>query len=252
MTNVRIQSFSASLFLALFLSACVASNASAQAPSGAPALGLIAKTMNGHVGDVPATEGSTVYSGDYLTTEQGGAMLVRFGPLSLELQPSSGAHIYRAPYGVIVELNHGTAIYATPGNQQNLVIVASDVRVTPVLTLADMGRVSLEDPCHVSVYSQRGQVDVQTGTESRVVEEGKAYRVTAMNEVSYREYVSPDINDYHSYHGHKACAAALQTVHSTHAPLVAAQSHFLLVSSVTVGVITGVFIHEAFESPARP
>jgi hypothetical protein len=252
MTTVRIQSFSASLFLALFLAACVASNASAQVPSGAPALGLIAKTMNGHVGDASATEGSTVYSGDYLTTEQGGAMLVRFGPLSLELQPSSGAHIYRAPYGVIVELNHGTAIYATPGNQQNLVIVASDVRVTPVLTLADMGRVSLEDPCHVSVYSQRGQVDVQTGTESRVVEEGKAYRVTAINEVSYREYVSPDINDYHSYHGHKACAAALQTVHSTHAPLVAAQSHFLLVSSVTVGVITGIFIHEAFESPARP
>ena len=252
MITARIQFFLASVLFALVLVACVASNACAQTPSTAPALGLIANTINGNVGDAAAIEGSTVYSGDYLSTREGGSMLVRFGSLSLELQPSSGAHIYRAPYGVIVELNHGTAVYATPGSQQNLVIVASDVRVTPVLSLADMGRVSLEDPCHVSVYSQRGQVDVQTGPESRVVEEGKAYKVTAMNEVSYREYVSPDVNDYHSYHGHKACAAPLQMVHSTHGPIAAGQGHFLLVSGAAVGVLTGIGIYKALASPDRP
>lgn len=248
MITARMQ-FLASVLFALVLAA---PSASAQTPSGAPALGLIANTINGNVGDAAAIEGSTVYSGDYLSTREGGSMLVRFGSLSLELQPSSGAHIYRAPYGVIVELNHGTATYATPGSQQNLVIVASDVRVTPVLSLADMGRVSLEDPCHVSVYSQRGQVDVQTGPESRVVEEGKAYRVTAMNEVSYRDFVSPDVSDYHSYHTHRACAAPTQTVHSNRAAIAAGTSHFVLVSSVVVGAATGILIYKALESPSRP
>lgn len=252
MNSTRIQSVLASCFFVLFLTVCLSSNAGAQAPAGAPALGLIAKTMNGNIGDTAATEGSTVYSGDYLATREGGSMLVRFGALSLELQPSSGAHIYRAPYGVIVELNHGTAVYTTPGAQQNLVIVASDVRVTPVLSLPDMGRVSLDDPCHVSVYSQHGQVDVQTGSESRVVEEGKAYKITAMNELSYRDYVSPDANDYHNYHTHKGCAAPTEWAHSTKGPLHPAQSRFLLVASVTVGVITWFGISEAFESPSRP
>jgi hypothetical protein len=252
MIATRLQFFLVSAVFALVFVACVASNACAQTPSAAPALGLIANTINGNVGDAAAIEGSTVYSGDYLATREGGSMLVRFGSLSLELQPSSGAHIYRAPYGVIVELNHGTAIYATPGSQQNLVIVASDVRVTPILSLADMGRVSLEDPCHVSVYSQRGQADVQTGPESRVVEEGKAYKVTAMNEVSYRDFVSPDVSDYHSYHTHKACAAPTQMVHSNRAAIAAGTSHFVLVSSVVVGVTTGILIYKALESPARP
>jgi len=58
-------------------------------------------------------------------------LLVRVGPLSLELQGSSAVHIYRAPYGAIVELNRGTVVYTTPGTQENIVIVASDVRVTP-------------------------------------------------------------------------------------------------------------------------
>ena len=252
MNSVRIPPVLKSCFFVLFLAACLSANASAQAPSGAPALGLIAKTMNANIGDSAATEGSTVYSGDYLTTREGGSMLVRFGALSLELHPSSDAHIYRAPYGVIVELNHGTAVYTTPGSQQNLVIVASDVRVTPVLALADMGRVSLDDPCHVSVYSQRGQVDVQTGSESRLVEEGKAYKVTAMNEVAYREYVSPDVNDYHNYHTHKGCAAPAEWAHSGKGALFAAHSHFTLVASVTVGVITWFGASEAFESPSRP
>jgi hypothetical protein len=249
MTTARMQPILV-LFIALFL---VASVARAQTPAAAPALGLIATTINGNIGDAPATEGSTVYSGDYLTTREGGSMLVRFGALSLELQPSSGAHIYRAPYGVIVELNRGTASYTTPGSQLNLVIVASDVRVTPVLALADMGRVSLDDPCHVSVYSQRGQVDVQSGSESRLVEEGRAYKVTAMNEISYRDYVSPDVNDYHSYHTHnRACAAATQTVHSNRAPIAPATSHFVLISSLIVGAATGILIYRAVESPALP
>jgi len=233
----------------VFSCACVSAFAQTPPPSN-PALGLVAQSVSAHLGNAAAAEGATVYSGDYLSTEDGGSLLVRVGALSLELQASSAAHIYRAPYGAVVELNHGTAIYTTPGGHENIVIVASDVRVTPELSLADLGRVSMDDPCNITVYSQRGQVNVQVGSESRQVEEGKAYRVHAINELSYREYLSPDASDYHKYHDHSPCAP-LEMVKGK-PPIAPGQSRFLYVAA---GVGTGLTVWgvvKAVESPTRP
>ena len=125
MKIVRLFSVAAAFGLVVALAPVLA-----QAPPSNPALGLVAKSVSGHIGEAAVTEGATVYSGDYLSTEENGSLLVRVGALSLELQASTGAHIYRAPYGAVVELNHGTVVYTTPGTQENIVIVASDVWVT--------------------------------------------------------------------------------------------------------------------------
>ena len=240
------------IFIALMSVFCCAANASmaeAQQTRGT-ALGLVAKADRGQVDKAAATEGSTIYSGDYLSTDNGGSLLVRVGSLSVNLESASGAHIYRTPYGAIVELDEGSVVYTTPGNNENIVVVANDVRLTPALSVADLGRVSINDPCNVTVYSQRGQVNVQSGAESHFVEEGKAYRVRGENAVSYRQYVSPDDNDYHSYHVHKACAA--MTTVKGHPPIAAGQSKFLLVTGVLAGTATGIGVWKALESPARP
>jgi hypothetical protein len=236
------------LALAIFAVSTSAS-ISAQQTKGA-ALGLVAKAQNAQIGSSPLSEGATIYSGDYLNTASDGTLLIRIGPLSLSLESSSAVHIYRAPYGAVVELDQGSIVYTTPGTGENLITVANDVRVTPAASLPDLGRVSINDPCNVTVYSQRGQADVKTGTDSHFVEEGKAYRVRGDNEISYRQYVSPDDNDYHNYHGHKPCVA-LETVHG-HAPIAPGQSHFLLVTGAVVGVATGIAIWKAYESPNRP
>jgi hypothetical protein len=173
--------------------------AQTQPNTAAPPLGPVARAEKAHIGEPALTVGATIYSGDYVSTEDGGALLIRIGGLSLELRGSSAAHLYRTPYGAIAELNRGTAIYNTPGRHENLVIVASDVRVTPVLSVADIGRVTINDPCNVTVASQRGQADVRVGSESHNVEEGKDYRVHTLNEVSYHQWVSPDVDNYHEY-----------------------------------------------------
>ncbi len=234
----------------LFLVACAGTPLMGQSSAQTAALGLTAKTSGGQIGNAAASEGSSIYSGDYLSTAENGSILVRIGALSLELQSSSAVHIYRAPYGAIVELNRGSVVYTTPGGQQNLVIVASDVRVTPVLSEADFGRVTMDDPCNVTVYSQRGETNVQVGSENRTVEQGKAYRVRAENEISYRKYLSPDADDYHDYHEHHPCAP-VEMVHG-HAPIAPGQSRFLLVAAVAVGTGTGIAVWKAFESPATP
>jgi hypothetical protein len=215
-----------------------------------PVLGLVAKSTGGKIGDTVALEGSSVFSGDYLSTEENGSLLVRIGPLSLELQGSSAAHIYRAPYGAVVELNRGTVVYSTPGTQENLVVVASDVRVTPVVSVPELGRVTIDNPCDVTVYSQRGQANVQVGPENQMVEEGKAYRVRAENEISYRQYLSPDDGDYHRYHEHHPCAPVEMV--KGRLPIAPGQSRFLLVSAAAIGTATGIGVWKALESPSRP
>lgn len=221
-----------------------------RAQAQAQTLGMIARSAGAHIGNAPAPEGSSVYSGDYLSTDDDGSVLLRIGTLSLELQGSSGAHIYSAPYGAVVELNRGTVLYTTPGGKENLVIVAADVRVTPDVSLPDFGRVSLDNPCEVSVHSQRGQANVQSGKELRMIEQGKAYKVRAENQISYRKYLSPDDKEYHRYHEHEPCAA-LETVKGR-PPIAPGQSHFMLVAIGVAGGLTTWGVVKALESPDRP
>lgn len=238
------------LLLAVVSAAAVAV-ANAQA-AGAPAaaLGLVAKSVKAHIGNAAASDGASVYTGDLLSTEQGGSMLVKFSGLTLELLDNTSVHVYAAPYGAVVEMEHGTVNYATPGNSQNIVIVASDVRVTPYLSVADAGRVSMEDPCNLTVSTVHGTADVQAGHESRTIEQGKTFRVRSENQVSYRKYLSPDASDYHDYHQHTPCAP-MQALKG-HSPVAAGQSRFLYVAGAVIGGATWWALSEATESAKRP
>jgi len=236
--------------VASLICASGAGAAFAQAPAPNEPLGIVVNAVSAQIGSSTATEGATIFSGDYLTTADNGILLVRIAGLSLELQASSSLHLYRAPYGAVAELNSGAVTYNTPGGAQNLVIVASDVRVTPVLNLPDFGRVSIEDQCNVAVQSQKGQADVHSGSESHLIEQGKAYRVRAENSISYRKYLSPDDSDYHNYHEHKPCGV-LQSLKGR-PPIAAGESKFLYLAIGTGIVITTIPIVKAFESPNRP
>ena len=237
------------LILILVATACIVP-LSTRAQSS-PALGVVTQSSGGSIGNASVTEGSTVYTGDYLSTNDNGTLVVRLSGLTLQLEGSSAAHIYSAPYGAVVELDRGAVRYTTPGSQQNLIIVASDVRVTPALGIPDFGRVSIDDPCNLTVYSQRGTATAQSGSESHLVEEGKAYRVRALNEVDYRQYVSPDANDYHNHHQHHECAAPVNLAKGK-PPIAGGQSRFLLVAAAAIGAGAGFGVWKALESPDRP
>ena len=239
-----------SILMSVLFAAATVAPFRAEAQSS-PALGLVVQSSGASIGNTGAVEGSTVYTGDYLSTNENGTLLVRIGGLSLQLEGSSSVHVYTAPYGAVVELDRGAVRYTTPGTQQNVIIVASDVRVTPEVGVPDFGRVSIDDPCNLSVYSQRGTANAQVGSESKLVEQGKTYRVRAVNEVDYSQYVSPDVSDYHNHHRHRECPAPL-TMAKGKLPAAPARSAFLLVSSVLIGVGTGVAIWKATESPDRP
>lgn len=238
--------------LILLLSVALASPLLAQAPAQTPgvALGIVVTADRASLGSTAVSAGESVYSGDFLSTGENGSLQLRIGQLSLQLEASSSMHVYTAPYGAVVELNGGSVIYTTPGGKQNAVIVANDVRVTPDVTQPDLGRVTIENPCEVTVYSQRGQAIAQSGKESHLIEQGAAYHVRAENKISYRQYLSPDDNDYHRYHDHEPCAPAYLT-HS-HLPVAAAGSHFVMASAVIIGAGVGIGVYKSLESPDKP
>jgi hypothetical protein len=225
---------------------------SAQAAAAAnTSLGVVTKSLSAHLGSSAGAEGATIFSGDYLSTDAGGVLQVRVGNLSVELQASSTAHIFQAPYGVIVALNRGTLAYNKPSGLPNVVIVTSDVRITPVVSLPGTGRVSAEDPCNLMIQSERGQANVQVGSASQLVEQGKAFRVRPISSVSERTSVSPDADNYHESHQHQPCQGPTQTLNNQR-PKPASFSPF---TAVAVGVgIAGTIIPlvGAFESPSRP
>jgi hypothetical protein len=235
--------------LALFVSLLSGAIVFAQTPN-AP-LGLVGNARSAHIGNSPVSDGATVYSGDFLSTDNDGAMLVRIGSISVELLSDSSAHIYRAPYGAVLELNKGSVVYSTPGGSENVVIVASDVRVVPAEHRADFGRVTIDDPCNVTVESQRGEASVRVAYETKIIEEGKAYRVRAENSISYRKYLSPEDTDYHHYHEHAPCAAAYQTMKGR-PPVAPGQSRFLYVAIGATAGLTTFGVIKALESPSRP
>jgi hypothetical protein len=123
--------------------------------------------------------------------------------------------------------------------------------VTPVLSLAEYGRVSIDDPCNVTVSSIRGQANVQSGSESHTIEEGKTYRVRAENELNYSKYLSPEESTYHDFHSHRPCAPVIQSLR-TRPPVPAGSSKFLLLAATATGAVTIFAVSEALESPDRP
>lgn len=215
-----------------------------------PPLGMVAKSLSARVGNNVANDGETVFSGDLVSTQDGGSLLVRIGTLSLQLESNSSAYIFRTPYGGIVELLKGSAVYERPGGSQNIVIVASDVRVTPVLSSPGMGRVRLDDPCKISVTVQRGQAAVRVGTESKLIEGGKSFRVAAEYAVSVQEARSPEADDYHSSHYHRPCAGSQSA--QGRPPIAPGHSKFIYLATGTAIVVTLIPTLEALESPSRP
>lgn len=241
--------------LAGVLSDAVASTSveiSAQAvPAENSPLGMVTKSMSARIGSSASSEGATIYSGDYLSTDPDGALQVRVGNLSVDLKGGSSAHIFRATYGVIITLSRGTLAYNKPSGQPNVVIVASDVRITPVVSVASSGSVSVDDPCNLLIQSLRGQIYVQVGAQSQMVEQGKAFRVRPISSVSEHSPVSPDADDYHASHSHQACAGPTQTMRGGH-PLPQGQSRFIYAVAAGGVIITIIPLMEALESPNRP
>jgi hypothetical protein len=120
-------------------------------------------------------------------------------------------------------LQRGTVTFRSE-NGTGVEIKADDVRVRPHSPVLTIGQVTLQD-CDILVTARTQDLEVTAGKETKILEEGKTYRVVRKG----------------------ACGAV-----SNHAPLAVGQSRFFL---LPVAIATGVVIlgiHKGLESPDRP
>lgn len=214
-------------------------------------LGVVQKANRAHLGPSAVTEGATIYAGEMLSTEAGGALELRVASSRFELPENSQASFYSRPKGSAAELSGGTLAFRRDAGGADIEVVASDVRIVPEGDAAVMGQVTIVSPCKITVSSFLGPLHVTSGIETHTIQEKESYSVLPeVSVLDVRAHISPDDPEYHQSHTHKACAARY-TQHSR-APLAAGTSRFLLIAAATVGFVTVLAVSEALESPDRP
>ncbi len=196
--------------------------ADASLPAAQNSLGVVTQASNAHLNTAVASTGATLYIGDRLGTDAKGAMSVRAGTVQLILSEDSTLFMNRDESGLIPRLDRGSVGFHVEGNE-GFRVVAADVTVRAQSPVSTVGQVTLEN-CYVLVTSRVKSLEVTAGKETKIVEEGKSYRVALGG----------------------PCAMA-----HNRGPIITAHSRFWAVP-VALGVATYIGIDEALDSPDRP
>jgi hypothetical protein len=192
-------------------------------PAQAPQTGVVLQTANAKLNTNDAAIGTTIFDGDRMETQEKGALNLRSGPVQLTLSEQSTVWMNHENLILAPTLQRGTVTFRDETGT-GVEIKADDVLVRPHTPGLTIGQVTLQD-CDVLVTARTQSLEVTAGKETKIVEEGKTYRVVRKN----------------------ACGAYLN-----HTPLMVGQSRFLI---LPVAIATGVIIWgvtKGLESPDRP
>ena len=191
-------------------------------PGQTVSLGVISQSSGGHLNNTVASVGATVFDGDRITTEVAGGLTLRYGSVQLLLSEDSALLMNHDASTLTPMLQRGTVGFRVEGDT-GLRISSGDVRVRPQSSALTVGQMTLEN-CAVVVTSRVQSLEVTAGKETKIVEEGKSYRVV--------------------FDG----ACANQKDQQLQSPL---HSRFSLIPAAVIG-ITIWAVHEAIESPDSP
>jgi hypothetical protein len=195
-------------------------------PGQTTALGVLMQSSGGHIGTALASAGATIYDGDRLSTDAMGALSLRAGTVQLSLSENATLVMHRDESGLTPTLERGSVLFNVEGG--GLRLSAADVRVRPQSSAPTIGQMTLEQ-CAVVVTSRQQPLEVIAGTETKIVEEGKSYRVTILE---------------------GPCSAKSN---SNRPPLTSGRnSRFWLITLIGAGVAAFVPLLQALESPDRP
>lgn len=144
-------------------------------PAQAPVLGAVTQSSGGHLNNSTASVGTTIYDGDSLSTETAGSITLSAGPTQVTLAGDSAVLVNHDGAGLTATLQRGSLAFRVESGG-SLKINAVDVHIRPLSSGPTAGQVTLEN-CAVVVTSRVQSLEVTAGKETKVVEEGKSYRV---------------------------------------------------------------------------
>ncbi len=146
----------------------------------ADALGFVVLADHASSGSLAAAEGTTIYDGDRLSTEAGGALRLQVGEAFVSLAEESCVMVHKGGSGAKqefeAELVSGTVVLSV-ANGTDAEIVASGADVRPLGAPRGVVQVRMVKPLELVVFARKGPSEVSYHGESATVEEGKSVRV---------------------------------------------------------------------------
>src|ERR1700676_2063350 len=215
-------------------------------PAQNQAAGVVLDAKSAHVGGSDLTNGTSLYSGDVVTTESEGHAQLRVHQTKFALIGESDGAFFSGTNGAVAELRHGTLIVGLNNPSERFEIFASDVRIVPMSERPVLAQITMNSTCDVQIKVMHGRLETTSGKETRTLEEGHAYDVTPeflVND-SRNPAISPDANGYHRGHEHGTCALAAK---SGRPALIAGSSHFIELVGVGTPALLIPILWEAFE-----
>src|SRR5882672_661953 len=203
------------LFSALVLTSLFGGAAAAQTPPAA--VGVVSAAQAAHVGSAPLTQGSTVFSGDLLKTDDKEWIQVSVKQVRINLGENSSMRIFWQEGRTVVELERGVITYAAPGAGESVTIFAQDVKFVPDTSRPAEGQISVRSRCELRAEAVRSTLQATSGRETKTIEESKSFSVTSEIGIEYKDSWQPVLADYpdfprdaqyHHSHSHAACAVA--------------------------------------------
>lgn len=198
-----------------------------------PAIGTLVSADRVTVGSSPASVGTTIFSGDQIATEQSGRAQVRAGAARLALSESSAVVWDREGETASATLRSGTATFST-ANARALALHVGSAVIRPQGDVPTIGNVTVLGPKELVIRCSRGALTISVDDDTRVVQEGTAYRVV----------LDPNAN------ANAASDAAAPWPQVP--PQRAGRSRFVWYAIGFAAVLTWFAVSEALESPDRP
>jgi hypothetical protein len=202
----------------------------------ADALGTVVAANGASVSGTGAAVGTTIFSGDKLSTADDGSVQLRAGAARFLLSKSSIATIGEDSGTPVATLLRGSATFSTAAAKA-FSLIASTAVIRPKSDEPTIGQVTLLDAKQLLVQCTRGALTITVAGDSRVIPEGSAYRVVLDPSEEAQQQPPPE---------------GAGTKGSGRPPISAGTSKFVWYAIGATALVTAIVIYEACESPDRP
>jgi hypothetical protein len=164
------------VFAILVLTAGLAAVPAIAGPS-AP-VGIVTSAQHAAIGHVVATDGTSIYDNDTITTAHNGALRLQFGSSQMVLTGSTVVSLSKTDAGVIATVVSGAVRFSSVPGSPLEVRALKAVVVRAKGEQAAVGQLSVTGPTSFQIGSTKGDLDVAVNGVEHVVEASTAYNVS--------------------------------------------------------------------------
>jgi|SRR5579872_4859553 len=146
----------------------------------ADALGVVVLADGAKLGSQAASEGTTIYDGDRLSTGAEGSLRLLVGEAFVYLPQNSCVTVHKRAGEALqefeAELVSGTAVLSVAAGSA-AEIIASSARIRSIGETRGVVEVGVVGPHELMVFARRGPAQISYHGETETIAEGKSYRV---------------------------------------------------------------------------